>query len=245
MPQSETVIATKDGASEALLIHRDDLSGAEPGVLLLTDIMGVREVFIERANKLAEQGYVVLLPNIFYRSHALPLMDHTPTMTNEQDRDILRGWAKLLDAAAMTGDGAAYVDFLKRQPMVNGEIGVAGYCLTGMMAVYTAAARPDDVLAAASYHGGRLATDEADSPHRQLDRVKARLYFGHASNDASCPAEMIATLEEALDAAGSDYRSEMYAAGHGFSVKGVPAYDEASEERHWKTLLELFSDRLK
>ena len=67
----------------------------------------------------------------------------------------------------MDSDGEAYVDFLLAQKGVKaGKIGVVGYCFTGQMAVRIAAAVPDKVAAAASFHGGFLVTDKPDSPHR-------------------------------------------------------------------------------
>ena len=69
----------------------------------------------------------------------------------------------------MESDGRAYVDFLLAQKGVkSGKVGVVGYCFTGQMALRMAAAAPDRVAAAASFHGGFLVTDKPDSPHKQI-----------------------------------------------------------------------------
>ena len=124
-------------------------------------------------------------------------------------------------------------------------MGVVGYCMSGSIAVRMAADFPDRIAAAASFHGGRLATDAPDSPHLLVGKVTGELYFGHADQDGSMPAEAIARLETALKQAGVKARSELYAgARHGYAVEGMAAYDKAASERHWSTLLDLFGRTL-
>lgn len=100
-------------------------------------------------------------------------------------------------------DAGAYLGFLAEQDEVTaGPVGVTGYCMGGALSLRTAATYPDRVAAAASFHGGRLATDAPDSPHLLLDRLRAEVYVGHADNDSSMPPEQITRLEEALAATG-------------------------------------------
>ena len=144
-------------------------------------------------------------------------------------------------------DARAYLDFLAAQPEVaDGQVGVTGYCMGGRLALRTAAAYPDRVAAAASFHGGGLATDGLDSPHRALGSVAAELYFGHAEVDGSMTPEQVARLEEALDAAGVTYRSEVYpGTRHGFTMSDTAVYDPTGLEQHWRNLLELFERTLR
>jgi carboxymethylenebutenolidase len=150
-------------------------------------------------------------------------------------------------AAQMESDGAAYAEFLSRQEGVRkGMLGVVGYCFTGAMALRTAAAAPGRIAAAASFHGGKLVTDTPDSPHLQLPRVKARLYFGHAVEDNSMTADEIATLEQALRDWRGAFESETYAgAHHGWTVPGRDVYNELQAERAFDKLVELFDAALK
>jgi carboxymethylenebutenolidase len=152
-----------------------------------------------------------------------------------------------LTPAAIERDVAAYAGFLAEQPCVSdGPMGVVGYCFTGGMALRTAAAVPQKIAAAASFHGGGLYTDAPDSPHKLLPEVKARLYFGHAVEDRGMPAEAIEKLERALAAWGGAYTSETYqGAHHGWTVPGGHAYNEAQAERAFAKLCELFSSELK
>ena len=117
---------------------------------------------------------------------------------DDGDRKAVLGALFRAETSAQS-DGAAYADFLGRCKGVRkGKLGVVGYCFTGAMAVHTAAAAPDRIAAAASFHGGMLVTDTPESPHRQLPRITARLYFGHAVEDKSMTAAQIETLEQAL-----------------------------------------------
>jgi carboxymethylenebutenolidase len=116
----------------------------------------------------------------------------------------------------------------------------------GALALRTAAHFPDRVAAAASFHGGRLATDQPDSPHLLADRLEAEVYLGHADNDASITPEQQETLVDALTSAGVRFVSEVYdGAAHGFTMADTAAYDEGAEARHWDRLLDLFARTLR
>jgi len=124
-------------------------------------------------------------------------------------------------------------------------MGVVGYCFTGGFALRTAAARPDRIAAAASFHGGGLFKDGPASPHLVLPRVTARLYFGHARDDRGMPAEAIASLERALGEWGGSYESEIYDALHGWTVPDSAAYNEPEAERAFAKLRALFAATLR
>jgi carboxymethylenebutenolidase len=96
------------------------------------------------------------------------------------------------------------------------------------------------VKAVGSFHGGRLATDEPDSPHLAVGGITGELYFGHADQDHAMTAEQIKTLEAALDEAGVRYTSEVYeGAPHGYTMTDTAAYHEEGERRHWENLFAL------
>jgi carboxymethylenebutenolidase len=216
-------------------------------VLYLTDIWGIRPANQAMAQRVADQGYAVLMPNIFYRSDALPIMP--PGEPDTRDPAVLRRLSHLLaavDADRMRRDGVAYAEFLLALPQVEGSrIAVVGYCFTGQFALRTAAAAPRMVAAAASFHGGHLVTDAPDSPHTELPKVRAELYFGHAVEDQSMPPAAIEKLDDALKGWGGTYESEIYeGARHGWSVPGRPVYDEVQSERHFTKLFDLLKRNL-
>ena len=233
------------GAAEGFL-YMPAGGGSWPGVIHLTDIVGIRESNREMARRLAAVGYCVLQPNVFYRTSKLPVFTFKPDFTDEKTMNRLRELREPLTPAAMTSDVLTYVDFLGAQSSAKkGLVGIVGYCYTGGMALRAAAALPDRIGAAASFHGGSLATDAADSPHLLLPRVRARLYFGHAENDRAMPKEAIEKLEAALRAWGGEFESETYAgARHGWTVPDS-AYNEPQAERAFEKLTALFAAALK
>ena len=241
---TETAIAiqTAAGAIDAFLYRAEH--GIDPGVIFLTDIFGIRPANREMARRLAEQGYTVMLPNIFYRTGTLPLFDFQPKIGEERTMKRFEELRGPLSPEAVEQDGAAYVDFLAMQDSVRSvPMGVVGYCFSGAMAVRIAAARPDRIAAGASFHGGGLYTDTPASPHLALHRVKAHLYFGHATGDRSMPGEAINKLDVALLNWGGEYESEVYDASHGWTVPGSPVYNGPQAEIAFQKLTQLFLPR--
>jgi carboxymethylenebutenolidase len=246
MSERRLNVIAADGAAEGFL-YAPAGSGPWPGVLYLTDVWGIRPANQAMAQRVATQGYAVLMPNIFYRTDALPIMP--PGEPDTKEPATMRRLSHLLaavNADQMRRDGAAYADFLLAQPEVRkSPIAVVGYCFTGQFALRAAAAAPDRIAAAASFHGGHLVTDAADSPHAELPKVKAELYFGHAVEDQSMPPAAIERLEAALERWGGRHESEVYAgAKHGWSVPGRPVYDRAASERHFEKLFALLKRTL-
>ncbi|MEU2614706.1 dienelactone hydrolase family protein [Micromonospora sp. NPDC007271] len=242
--QTTTVdVPTGDGVADAYLV-RPDGDGPFPGVLVFTDAFGLRTAVAAMAERLAARGYVVLVPNLFHRSGRAPLIDLSAIADADRRGALfeqLRPMMQALTPAVVARDAAAYLDFLAGQPGVAaGPAAIVGYCMGGMNALRAVEAHPDRIAAAAAFHAGRLVTDAPDSPHLAVGAVTGELYFGHADQDPSMTAEQIATLEQALDAAGVAYRSEVYAgAPHGYSQSDTPMYDARADERHWSALFDL------
>jgi carboxymethylenebutenolidase len=248
MPESKLDVKTADGTSEAFLFTPSSGTGPWPAVVYLTDIMGIRAAYHGMAQRLADKGYVVLLPNIFYRGAKLPVLDFVPQFGDEKTMKRMGELRAALPNDKMGPDGVAYADWLLARPEAKGgKVGVVGYCFTGAMTMRAAAAAPGKFAAAASFHGGGLYTDQPDSPHLLLPRIEARLYFGHAVQDRSMPPEAIAKLEAALKPWPGQSESETYeGALHGWCVPGhVGAYNEPQAERAFGKLVELFDATLK
>ncbi|PTL75025.1 dienelactone hydrolase family protein [Vitiosangium sp. GDMCC 1.1324] len=247
MAVQDVELKTREGTMDAKLFHPDG-QGQWPAVILLTDAFGIRPVFEAMANRLVAAGYVVLLPNVYYREGRAPLPNLEGSFSSEEGRKRIYGLIGSLTPERVKADAAAELDFLAGHAKVKkgSRVGVVGYCMGGSMVVRFAADFPERIAAAASFHGGRLATDAPDSPHRVVGKVKGELYFAHADQDASMPAEAIAQLETALKTAGVKHQSELYTgARHGFAVEGSAVYDKDASERHWSKLLELFGRTLR
>ena len=247
MIEAEVKVRMTDGTSEGVLYWPED-GRRWPGVIHLTDIGGIRPAQRDMARRLAAEGYTLLVPNVFYRTGRPPLFDFKPSMGG--DERTTKRIAELtgpLTAEAIQGDASNYIDFLgARDTVTEGAMGVVGYCATGGMAIRIAAARPDRVAAAASFHGGRLFTESPTSPHLVLPRIKAALYFGHAIQDRSMPEEAIEKLNGALESWGGQYESEVYeGAYHSWTVPDSPVYNQSQAERAFEKLTSLLARTLK
>jgi carboxymethylenebutenolidase len=241
MVRTAVEIATPDGRADAYLTRPDD--DRHPGVLFMMDAFGLRPRIEEMADRIAERGYAVLAPNLFYRAGRAPVLPF-PDMTTEDGRTEffkhVRPLMNELTAERMAADGEAYLDALP-----GGPVAITGYCMGVRLGLRIAAAHPDRVAALAGFHGGGLVTDDPQSPHRSVGALDAELYLGHADADQSNTPEQIATLDAALESAGVTYRSEVYAgARHGYTMADTPVYDEPACERHFAALFDLLERTL-
>jgi carboxymethylenebutenolidase len=200
---------------------------------------------VEMSRQLADAGYIVLLPDLFYRYG--PYGPLVPTEVFKGDfRAILGPLMATTGNDKAAEDTGAFLSYLQSRPDVAGnKVGGVGFCMGGGMAIAAAATFPERFAAVASFHGGRLATDAPTSPHLLAPKLRAEVYLGVAENDQSYPPEMAAKLEQALTAANVRYRSETYAgAAHGWMMTDFPVFNPAAAERGWKALLALFARNL-
>lgn len=245
MSEEAIEIRTADGTADGY-VHRPSGAGEGPGVLVLTDIGGLRPATLGFSEQLAAQGYVVLTPNVFYRTSKPPMFTFAPNWAEERTQKRFAELAGPITPDAIERDAKSYLDFLAALPGVRGsKLGVVGFCFTGGFAVRVAALHPDRVAAAASFHGGNLYSDSPKSPHHVISKIKARLYFGHAKNDRSMSQEAIDKLDQTLAAWGGKYESEVYDAAHGWTMPGSPVHNEQQAERAFEKLTELFAQTLK
>jgi carboxymethylenebutenolidase len=238
-------ITTADGVADAYLARPDGV-GDYPGVLFVIDAFGLRPRIEEMADRIAAQGYVVLAPNALYRAGrapVLPMPDFTDPDNRGEFMKQVRPLIEQLTPQRIAQDGEAYLNFLAGES--KGPVGITGYCMGARMGWRIAAAHPDRVAALGGFHGGGLATDAPDSPHRSAAALKAELYFGHADQDPSMTPEQIAALDEALDGAAVSYRAEVYpGALHGYTMSDTAVYNEAACERHFTELFSLLERTL-
>ncbi|MFB6525538.1 MULTISPECIES: dienelactone hydrolase family protein [unclassified Streptomyces] len=246
MATTTLLIPTPDGQADALAAFPDD-GRRHPGVLLYMDVFGPRPRLEEMARELAGHGYFVLMPHIFYREGAAPLLE-LPEHIGEEERPALfeqvMPFYLAHTAERVLTDADAYLAYLADRPEVaDGPVGVVGYCLGGVLAMRTAAARPERVAAVAGFHPGALLTDEADSPHLLAPKVTAEVHFGIAESDMT--PEEFGRLNEALEAAGVRHGNEIYpGTEHGFTMADTSAYSPEGTRRHWDRLLPLLARTL-
>jgi carboxymethylenebutenolidase len=245
---TETLDLDLDGATVDAILSRPQGEGTWPGVLVWMDAFGLRPRLEEMAAHVASHGYVVLVPNLYHRKGRAPVTPPRDLMTDEgrsQAFKELGGLMRSLTPQVVAHDASAYVDALLARPDVSGPLGTVGYCMGGRFAVMAGAERPDRIAAVASFHAGRMATDDDSSPHHRVPRLEAEVYVAHADKDGSMPPEQQERLEQALTDAGVEHTTELYeGTQHGFTMADTAVYDEAATERHWDALLGLLERQL-
>ena len=251
MPIESTEIPAAEGTAEALVVRPATGTGPFPGVILYMDAFGLRPRIQEMAQRIADWGYVVLAPNVFYREGTVAGLAPAADMTTQEGREAA-GKAAFPRVGRLTPDKAlpdidAWVSALKAlDGVAPGPIGTTGYCMGARLAVRTATSHPDDVAACGGFHGGGLATDQQDSPHLGLGKARARFVFGHADHDHSMEPDAVARLGEALKDAGLEGSNEIYeGAPHGYTMADTSAFHPEATERHFTELRALLDGTLK
>jgi carboxymethylenebutenolidase len=238
-------ITTPDGVADCYMTHPTD--GTHAGVIVWPDILGLRPAFEDMGRRLAGQGYAVLVVNPFYRGARAPVVPEGASFNDPEVRDTVFPLAGALNAETHFTDARAFVDYLDSHEAVSTDrkIGTIGYCMGGPMVMRTAAARPDRIGAAGTFHGGGLASDAADSPHLLIPDMTADFLIAIAENDDMSDPEAKVSLRNAFDAAGLQAEIEVYeGTAHGWCPPDSAVYHEAQAERAWSRLLALFEGAL-
>jgi carboxymethylenebutenolidase len=238
--ESEVNIQTPDGVADCYFAH--PANGTAPGVVVWTDIYGLRTSFRQMGKLLAEAGYSVLVVNPFYRVKKAPTAENGTATPTEQVRPI----SDHLSETTHSTDAKAFVEWLDAQSAVakDRKVGALGYCFGGHLAFRTAAARPDRVGAVACCHGGRLVTDKPNSPHLQAAKTQAQFLVAIAQNDDEKAPDVKDILSETFAAADLPAEIEVYPAQHGWCVLDSKVYNEPQAEKAWGRVLALFGKAL-
>jgi carboxymethylenebutenolidase len=244
MTHDEISIAAKDGQC-TVQVFTPDGAGLWPAVIIYMDAFGIRPAMVEMAGHLSDAGYVVLLPDLFYRFG--PYGPLVPKEVLAGDfRATIGPMMATTDNHKAAEDTAAFLAYLDTRKDVDvGRVGTVGFCMGGGMALTAAGYYPEQILAAVSFHGGNLATDQPTSPHLLAPKIKAEVYVAGADKDHSYPLDMAERLEAALTEAGVTHRCEIYEGmAHGWMKPDMPVYDAAGAERGWNELLALYGRTL-
>lgn len=211
-------------------------SGSGPGVLLFQEIFGINDNMRGLAEKLADAGYVTLVPDMFWRIE--------PRFERKDESGIGDAFAMVqrFDFETGVSDIQATHAHLLGMAECTGKVGAIGFCLGGGLA-FAAATRsrvdgrgPD---AAVPYYG---------SPVNDLlgyvDQLECPTMFHYGDNDAFIPGDKIAEVEQAV--AGKDHVIfHRYDAGHAFSNWDAPSmYQAEAAELAWTRTLEFFKANL-
>ncbi len=238
-------LPTPDGLMDVYLV-RPAGAGPWPAVVLYMDAFGIRDALLAMAARISAAGYVVAVPNLYYRTGEFAPFDPVQVAAGGGERDRFKAMIASINNTLIMRDTSVLLGHLDVDNSVRrGTMGVVGYCMGGGYALRAAGTFPDRIAAAAIFHAGSLATDKPDSPHLLAGQIRARIYLGIAEIDPTFDTAQRERLETALTTAGIDYTLEVYeGAKHGFAVTGHLVYDERASERHWANLLRLYEDTL-
>jgi carboxymethylenebutenolidase len=244
LTESDVTFAAPGGTMDAVFIH--PASGKHPAVILWPDIAGIREAKKIMARRLAAAGYAVLVPNPYYRSLPGPQFADFDAWRSGGGMQKVGPWMAQNTPAAVAETTKAVVAWLDQQASVDAAkgIGVQGYCMTGSWTIRGAAAVPDRIKGAASFHGGNLVNDTPESPHNLFDESRAAHLIAIAKNDDAQTPTHKDVLKTAAAAANRPAEIEVYQADHGWTVPDSPVYDQAEADRAWERLLDLYKTNL-
>ena len=242
---AEVAITTPDGTCDAYFVH--PTNGAHAAVLVWPDIFGLRPAFRQMSKRLAESGYAVLVVNPFYRVHPAPTAPEHPNFDDPETRKALMALAGGLTPTTAVTDAKAFTAWLDRQPAVDKakKMGTTGYCMGGPLVLRTAAAVPERIGAAATFHGGGLVTDKPESPHLLIPKMRAHFLVAIAANDDAKQPDAKGVLRSSFAQASLPAEVEVYAgAQHGWCPPDSHVYDHDLAEKAWARQLALFQSAL-
>ena len=243
MTRSRLSIDTPDGAMPAHLWLPE--GGTGPAVLLLQEIFGISAYVERRAQDLADAGYVVLAPEIYWRlgvSHV------------EEGPDALEealGLLQRTDWPAAVADGVRALDALRNHKAVAGDVGMLGFCFGGGLAFNVAAVIPADALV--SYYGsalpellGILPFDLSDVALTVIDPAEVATpslhHWGLADSFIDRPVveQVCARLEAQPHVTVETYEG----GGHAFDNDDFMFYDADLATLAWQRTLAFLAERL-
>jgi carboxymethylenebutenolidase len=245
MAEEKVNIKTADGSCDCYICSAPGDVPAPP-IILYMDGFGIRPGLREMAQRIASNGYCVLLPNMYYRAGEQPPINPATALTDPAQQKHLMELVRTVTNPGAVRDTTAFLDFLSHDARVKGtKVGCVGYCMGGPLALTAAGTFPDRIAAAASIHGANVATDRPDSPHLLAGKMRGKVYVGVAEIDPWLQPGETDRLKAALETADTNYMLEIYPrVEHGFATSGNPRYDRDASERHWQRILALFHETL-
>jgi len=239
MKEFQVNIKTPDGMMDCFVCHPE--GEALPAVLFYMDVPGIREELRDMCRHIAEQGYVAILPDLYYREGKVRF----DLSKGEEELQKMFAMGSTLTNQLIMRDTEGLVEYCKSSHFITDKIGCVGYCMSGQFVVAAAGSFPSDIKAAASLYGVRIVTDKPDSPHLLADKIDAELYLGFAEHDPYVEDFVIPDLTASLDANNVTYTLETHpGTEHGFCFKQRPSYDEPAANKVWDILFDLYKRTL-
>lgn len=246
-------IPTKDGRMETFVTHPEQ-DGPFPPVIFYMDVWGVREELYDLARRVGSVGYYCMVPDFYYRQGKVRttfINDKGERISinrlSKEDQEKTLEPARKLSDAMVVEDTGAILAFLRSgvEPVKPESVGSIGYCMGGRHVLAAAVSYPEHFKASASLHGTNLISDQPESYHRQISRLRGELYCGFAEIDEYAPPAMIAELAALLQACPVRYSYQVHkGAQHGYALPDRDVYDKRATERDWELIFAMFQRQI-
>jgi dienelactone hydrolase len=234
---TKTIQYEQDGEKlSGFLAYDDASSGARPGVLVLPEWWGLNDYVKQRAQQLAQLGYVAFAADMYGNAKVT------------RDVKEAQGWSGAVYSkpGLMAARSKAGLDVLRQQPQTDkSHLAAIGFCFGGS-AVLQLVYSGEPLDGAVTFHGGLMPPDDT-----QAKQIKSSIVILHGAEDTFIKPETIEQVRKSLDAAKADWYMVSYAnAVHAFSnpdadnyhLPGI-GYNEKAAKRSWEEMQRFFHEK--
>lgn len=194
-----------------------------PGILLITAIFGVDQEMRELSDAWASDGFIVSVPDIFWRQIPGPTADMTVAFDRYGKFDPVQGMKDIEDL----------VRDLKSRPQCNGKVAILGFCFGGRYALLGASRL--GINAAASYHGAGMG-QHVD----EVDKITCPVSFHFGDADPVVPMDEVNAIQKAFAGRATADIGVYKGAGHNFAMPRKQGYDPAAAQESRERVLRCF-----
>ena len=228
--QTEVLIPTPDGQMPAW-IYMPTEPGYKPAILLLMEAFGLTSHIRDVAARIAHEGYVVLVPDLYYRE-----LPHNKFGYDEVEQAMAMMY-RLNLGQPIEEDLRAALGYIKsRSDVFPDRVGVTGFCLGGGLTFFTACQFSSEIAAAAPFYG--MVLDEWIEAVTDIT-VPIYLFFGGV--DPFIPIDRIKQVESRFQELSKAYQLKIYPdANHGFFCHERSSYNPLAAEDSWYELTQFF-----
>jgi carboxymethylenebutenolidase len=228
------MVPTPEGQMPAFLCSPAG-PGRKPAVLLLMEAFGLTQHIQDIAIRMANEGYVVLAPDLYYRD--LPQNKFGYDEVEQAMAMMYRlDFGKLMEEDL----GAALATLRSRADVYPDRVGVTGFCLGGGLTFFAACKFSGQITTAAPFYG--MVLDEWVEAVANIT-VPVHLFFGEA--DPYIPQKRVRQVEARFRELGKEYTLKVYPdADHGFFCHERASYNRAAAEDSWRQLTAFFGQHL-
>ncbi|MEM7097826.1 MAG: dienelactone hydrolase family protein [Pseudomonadota bacterium] len=230
-------VVTPDGQMDCFIAHPDGPGPFTP-VILYMDVPGIREELRGMTRRLADDGFMGVLPDLYYREGKVRF-------------DLSKGESEFKKMFAVGGaltnemimhDTQGLLDYLDRQDNARSLVGTVGYCMSGQFVVSAAGTYPERIRATASLYGTRIVTEKEDSPHKLIPKMQGEAYLGFSEHDPYVEDNVIPDITPLLE--GNEALVSVLevhpGTEHGFCFPQRPQYEAAAAEKVWAQMVDMY-----